>query len=239
MIAATRYGAQAFGYLLLLTDRYPDSDPTLPAGAGERPPAAIRLRADEDLRRSRLTVFFRLLLALPHIFWIVLWSVLVFFVALVGWFATLATGRLPAPLHRFLARFLRYDVHLTAFLCLVANPFPGFLGREGTYPVDLEIDPPARQHRLVTAFRLLLGLPALIAASGIGSVLYAVAFLGWFTALFTGRMPAGLERLGLWATRYTAETYGYWLLLTDRYPYSGPPVEAHEPEDEQLVLAPA
>jgi hypothetical protein len=33
-----------------------------------------RITVDDDLRRSRLTVFFRLLLALPHIVWLYLWS---------------------------------------------------------------------------------------------------------------------------------------------------------------------
>jgi hypothetical protein len=235
LVAATRYSAQACAYLFLLTDRYPDSDPTLPASAGTREPGPIRLRATGDLRRSRLTVFFRLLLALPHLFWITLWGVLVLVLSIVAWLVTLAMGRLPAGLHRFFAAFLRYDVHLTAFIFLVANPFPGFVGREGSYPVDLEIDPPERQHRLVTLFRGLLALPALIIASGLGWGLYVVGFLGWFVGLFLGRMPPGLERLGLWALRYTAETYGYYLLLTDRYPYSGPPV-AQEPQDEQLAF---
>jgi hypothetical protein len=237
IVYAFRYSAQACGYLFLLTDRYPDSDPTLPRTAGTPPqPRPIRLVADEDPRRSRLTVFFRLLLALPHLVWVSLWGILAFLAAIVAWFATLVVGRLPGPLHRFLAAFLRYDIHLTAFIFLVANPFPGFTGREGSYPVDLEIDPPERQHRLVTAFRLLLGLPALMVSSALSYVLYLVAFLGWFAALVTGRMPLGLERLGLWAVRYTAEVYGYHLLLTDRYPYSSPQVEEREPEDEQLAF---
>ena len=239
LAAAIRYSAQAFAYLLLLTDRYPSSDPTLAASAGEREPGPIRLRADEDPRRSRLTVFFRWLLAIPHLFWIALWGILVVVVSIVAWLVTLVLGRLPAGLHRFLAAFLRYDIHLTAFIFLVANPFPGFVGKEGSYPVDLEIAGPERQHRLVTLFRGLLGFPAMLIASGLGWALYLVGFLGWFVGLALGRMPPGLERFGLWSLRYTAETYGYLLLLTDRYPFSGPPVEEPEPADEQLVLDPA
>jgi hypothetical protein len=119
---------------------------------------------------------------------------------------------------------------------LVANPFPGFVGREGTYPVDLAVDEPATQHRLKTFFRLLLALPALLVATGLGFALYSAAFLGWFASLATGRMPQGLQRLGAWALDYTAQTYGYLLFLTDRYPYTGPPVESPaatpEPEPE-------
>ena len=35
----------------------------------------IRLIVTDDLQRSRLTVFFRLLLALPHLFWLYLWGI--------------------------------------------------------------------------------------------------------------------------------------------------------------------
>ena len=52
-------------------------------------------------------------------------------------------GRSPAALHRFLSAYVRYTTHVYAFLLLVANPFPGFSGEPGSYPVDLEIDPPA------------------------------------------------------------------------------------------------
>ena len=37
----------------------------------------------------------------------------------------------PASLHRFLSRYLRYDVSVYAFLHVIANPFPGFAGAEG------------------------------------------------------------------------------------------------------------
>ena len=46
----------------------------------------------DDLRRSRLTVFFRLFLAIPHFIWFGLWSFAVIVVAIVGWVAALITG---------------------------------------------------------------------------------------------------------------------------------------------------
>ena len=48
-------------------------------------------------------------------------------------------GRLPESLHRFLAAYVRYASHVFAFVTLVGNPFPGFAGRQGSYPVDIEI----------------------------------------------------------------------------------------------------
>jgi hypothetical protein len=218
---ALRYLAQVDGYLLVLTDRYPSADPADPvAERSERP---IRLSVTDDLRRSRLTVLFRLLLAIPHLIWLLLWSIAAFFAAIVAWVATLATGRLPDGLHRFLGAYLRYQTHIGAYLLLVANPFPGFDGSPGKYPVDLEIGPREPQSRWITGFRIFLAIPAFVVANTLGYLLFAAGFLGWFASLATARMPQGLRNLGAYGLRYSAQTNGYALLLTDRYPFSGPP----------------
>src|SRR6185503_17178433 len=100
----------------------------------------------DDLRRSRLTVFFRLLLTLPHLVWLALWAVAAILAGFVNWLVTLVRGRPAAPLHRFLSAFVRYAFHVLAFLSLAGNPFPGFTGKPGAYPVDLELPVPERQH---------------------------------------------------------------------------------------------
>ena len=46
----------------------------------------VQLVVEDDLKRSRLTVFFRLLLAIPHLIWVFLWTIATFFVAIVTWF---------------------------------------------------------------------------------------------------------------------------------------------------------
>ncbi|MEO8291223.1 MAG: DUF4389 domain-containing protein [Gaiellaceae bacterium] len=240
MAYGLRYAAQAWGYLFFLTDRYPDADPAEPPAAPPEKPRTIRLVLADDLRRSRLTVFFRFLLFLPHLVWLALWSLAAWLAAVANWFATLVLGRSPAPLHRFLAAYVRYTVTVYAYVFIVANPFPGFVGAPGTYPVEVEIDGPKPQHRLKTAFRLPLAIPAFIVNSALSSALFFVAIFGWFVSLALGRMPKGLRNLGAWAIRYGAEAEGYLFLLTDTYPYSGPwefalpapaPPEA-EPEPE-------
>jgi ABC-type multidrug transport system fused ATPase/permease subunit len=234
---ALRYSAQTYGYLLFLTDRYPHADPRQNPVPAPPPPRPISLTADEDLHRSRLTVFFRLLLAIPHIIWILLWSIAIVFVLIIGWIAAIILGRFPDPFHRFVGAYLRYSIHLLAFLTLVANPFPGFTGTPGSYPVDLHIDPPERQNRWTIAFRSVLAFPAIVVDSALGGALWIAAFLGWFASLFTGRMPAGLRALGEWALGYYGQTYGYLYLLTGRYPYSGPPApEVPEAAEEPVPV---
>jgi uncharacterized protein DUF4389 len=220
------YGAQLSAYLLLLTDRYPSSDPLVVVPGLPTRTDPIRIELTDDLRRSRLTVFFRLLLALPHLIWRYLWSLVAFLAAIVNWVATLIAGQPPAWLQRFLSAYVRYDAHVGAYLFLIANPFPGFTGRPGSYPVDVVTGARERQNRWTVFFRGLLVLPAFLVGATYFGLLLLVAVLGWFAALFTGRMPQGLRNAGALAIRYYAQTYGYLFFVTGRYPYSGPTAEA-------------
>jgi hypothetical protein len=230
---AIAYTAQVMGFVLLVTDRYPTSDPSRVLPLAELPPHPVTLRLEDRLERSRLTVFFRLLLAAPHLIWLMLWTIVVILAAVVAWVVGLVTGRIPGSLHRFIAAWVRYSTHVGAFLFVVGGPFPGFAGAAGSYPVDLVIAPPARQRRSVTLFRLWLAIPALLLSSAYSLALYAVALLGWWAALFTGRMPEGLRNLGAVGLRYTGQVNAYVFLLTDRYPDSGPAVR-DRPRHEQL-----
>jgi Domain of unknown function (DUF4389) len=221
------YGAQVAAYALLVTDRYPTSDPERVGVPWPAPEHPVRLTHEsDDGARSRVTVFFRLLLAVPHFVWLTLWGVVVFFAAIVNWIVTLIRGESPDALHRFLAAFVRYQTHVLAFVTLVANPFPGFAGSASSYPVDAVLAAPKRQSRVGVGFRVFLAVPAWLVSSALGGALCVAAFLGWFAALFTARMPDGLRKLGLFALRYNAQTSAYALLLTDRYPYAGPPSDA-------------
>jgi hypothetical protein len=216
------YGAQFWAYLFLLTSRYPDSDPERVLGELPSRSDPISIEVEDDLRRSRLTVFFRLLLAFPHLVWLTLWGILSVFAAIASWAATLVRGRPPAALYRFLSAYLRYQTHVYAFISLVVNPFPGFAGSAGSYPAEVAIDAPQRQNRWTVGFRLLLGLPAWFLGAAYGSVLWPVAVLGWFAALVTGKMPRSLRNTGAQSIRYATQVYGYLYLLTDAYPYGGP-----------------
>ncbi len=230
------YTAQAYAYVLLLTDRYPNSDPEAIGRQWELPPHTVRLELDDDGRRSRLTVFFRLLLAFPHFVWLALWTIAAFLAAIANFFVALIRGRSADPLHRFLAAYVRYYAHVAAFVTLVANPFPGFAGSPG-FPVDIALDPPERQNRWVTLFRLFLAIPASIISGALGIVLFVIALLGWFAALATGRMPTGLRKLGAFAIRYISQTNAYRLIVTDHYPHASPalrPPPEPEPEYERV-----
>jgi Domain of unknown function (DUF4389) len=219
------YGAQVRAYTLLVTDRYPNSDPTTLLESAPRPaehPVHIVGEA-HDLRRSRLTVFFRLPLFIPHYVWLTLWGYAAALVVLFNWFAVLIMGRPPRPFHRFLSAYIRYQFHVYAFVTVAANPFPGFTGTAGSYPLDLALPAePQRQNRWKTLFRIFLVIPAWIVAFGLFFALGFASIFTWFVALVRGSAPWGLRNLMAYALRYFGQANAYLYLITDRYPHASP-----------------
>ena len=184
------------------------------AGAVSHP---IGLIVTDDLHRSRLTVFFRLLLVIPHVICLYIWGIAVAFAVVIAWFAALFTGRVPQGLHDFIAGYLRYSSRVTGYLFLLANPWPPFSSSD-PYPIDVRIGPPQKQSRLTVFFRVILAIPALILVYVFRALNQIVAILGWFYCLALGRMNEGMRNISAWLLRYEVQTYAYLGLLTDRYP---------------------
>jgi hypothetical protein len=195
-----------------------EEQPAQPPPVEPPRPHPVRLVEHDDLRRSRLTVLVRLLLALPHLIWITLYTQVALFVALANWIVTLIKGRSPQRMHRWLVRYLRYTVYVYSYLYVLANPYPPFHGEERSYPVDLQVEGPDGQRRLITAFRLILVIPAFVLSWVLGQVLQVLAVLNWLIAIFIGRVPRGMEQLGLYCLRYQTQVYAYVLVIADRYP---------------------
>lgn len=113
-----RWRVRALAYLLLLEDRYP------PFGDGTYP--ATLAVVDPPLPRPRLTVAFRILLAIPQM--IVLAFVLLawYLTTVVAWFSILFTGAYPRGLYDFGVGALRWRLRLDAYLLFVVDEYPPF-----------------------------------------------------------------------------------------------------------------
>ena len=177
----------------------------------------LHLTSTDDLRRSRLTVFFRILLAIPHLIVLYVWTIGAEIAVVIAWFAGILLGRVPPGLHNFIAGYWRYRTRVTAYVLLLADPYPAF-GSGPPYPIDLIVAPAATQNRLTILFRIILAIPAAIVANVLQNVAGIVAILAWFYALFTGKANKGMRDLQAYCLRYQAQTHGYLLLLTQRYP---------------------
>lgn len=192
-----------------------DTDP-----AAERKGPRPRFTSDPDTRRSRVLVLLRLPLAVPHLIWWWLWGLLVAVVLPLAWIVGVVSGRIPRPFHRLLRAYVRYTTHLTSFLTLAGNPFPGFIGTL-PYPVDVHVPDPVRQPRLSLLVRWVVVLPALVVLTALDVVRWIVVPVAWLIALVAGRLPRGLVDVLAYAARWQALTLAYAFLLTRRYPTFG------------------
>jgi hypothetical protein len=177
----------------------------------------IQLLSRDDLARTRLTVLFRIILWIPHGIWLYLWGIAVGIAVIVSWFATLIAGETPKGLHDFIARYYRYQTQALAYLFLLSDPYPGFLGDQ-PYSIDAGIAPPAPQNRWITAFRIILAIPVILVSWVLNYLEGLIALIAWFVCLVTASMPRGLESIGTWILRFHLQTSAYISLLTDRYP---------------------
>jgi hypothetical protein len=113
-----RWRVRAVAYVTMLRDEYP------PFGDGVYPAALVLVPPVEP--RNRLTVAFRIFLALPHI--IVLWFLGLAWAltSIVAWFAILFTGKYPAALYDFAVGVLRWNIRVEAYLLLLVDEYPVF-----------------------------------------------------------------------------------------------------------------
>ena len=176
--------------------------------------------ADYEERRSRLTAFFRLLLAIPHAILLYIYALAASVLVFVSWVVIVITGHYPKGLYDFVAGFVRYATRFLAYTVLLCDPYPPFNGSENTaYPVRLVFDGPLESYsRLKTFFRGILAIPILILRYVMNLLLEIGAFASWFIILITGKMPRGLFDLMVLANSYTARSDAYLFLLTETYP---------------------
>jgi len=180
----------------------------------------VTFEADFVEQRSRLTTFFRLLLAIPHYIVLAFWGIGAFFAVVIAWFALLFTGKWPQGLYDFTAGFIRYYTRVSGYTWLLADPYPPFSGaEEPSYPVRLNVGPPLPEYnRLKVLLRIFYVIPAYLIVYVMGIVLYLAAIASWLVILVTGKQPKGLQDvLGL-CVSYTARAYALFMLVTETYP---------------------
>ncbi|MCH8025150.1 MAG: DUF4389 domain-containing protein [Chloroflexi bacterium] len=103
--------------------------------------------------------------------------------------------------------------------------------KDAPHPVSFDVEYPERLSRLRTFFRLLLAIPQLIIAYLLTSLIGILAFIAWFSILFTGRYPKTFFEVSVGAMRWMANVVAYVALLRDEYPPF-----SWEPGDYSLTL---
>jgi hypothetical protein len=180
----------------------------------------VTFKADYVEKRSRLTTFFRLLLAIPHIIFLYFYGLAAGVVVIIAWFALLFTGRYPQGMYDFVAGSLRYSTRVYGYLWLLTDEYPPFSGSADiAYPVDLNIGPPKSEYsRLKVLFRIVLAIPVLIIHYAMQIVAEVGALIAWFAIVALGRQPKGLQDMIVLGTSYQQRAYAYLALITEDWP---------------------
>ena len=183
-------------------------------------PYPVTFKADYVEKRSRLTTFFRLLLAIPHIIFLYFYGLAAGVVVIIAWFALLFTGRYPQGMYDFVAGSLRYSTRVYGYLWLLNDEYPPFSGSAAIdAPVDLIIGPPKAEYsRLKVLFRIILAIPVLIIHYAMQIVAELGAFIAWFAIVALGRQPKGLQDMIALGTSYQQRAYTYLALITEDWP---------------------
>jgi hypothetical protein len=113
-----RWRVRALAYMTLLRDEYP------PFGDDPYPARLVLPRPEGS--RDRLTVFFRLLLALPHLFLLGILGLVWAFTTAIAWAAILLTGRFPEILYGFALGVLAWSVRVESYVLLLRDEYPPF-----------------------------------------------------------------------------------------------------------------
>jgi hypothetical protein len=195
--------------------------------------------------RNRLTVAFRIILAIPHLILVggpglALGSGLgigfrngrygfasfsghgalgavAFVMAMIAWFAILFANQHPRGLWDFARFFMRWRTRAIVYTAMLRDEYPPF--GDAPYPVTYEVEfPDAPRKKWSVGLRIIYVIPHAIVLFFLGIVFCLVQLIVWFAILFTGSFPQGLYQFCIGYLRWSVRVETYMLLMRDEYP---------------------
>jgi hypothetical protein len=207
----------------------------------ETPQAAlypVRLWMEYPQRLSRLSTFFRIMLAIP----------VFIFLALIGggslnftsfnsddarnagaggaaiggtillaiWVTIVLRQRIPRWLFDFQVAVHRFSYRAFAYFGLLTDKYPAF---EGDWVLQYWVDYPERLSRWRVLFwKLITSIPHFVVLVGLNIAAVVVVIIAWFAILITGAFPKGLHTFVVGVMRWNARVTAYFESLTDEFP---------------------
>jgi len=178
----------------------------------------VRLDVEYPERLSRLLIFVKWLLAIPHLIILYLLNIAYSLITFVAFFTILFTRKYPEDLFKFAVGCRRWSLNVNAYLWLMRDEYPPFSIEPGQYAAALEIEHPAELNRWLPLVKWLLAIPHLIVLTFLYIAAAIAVILAWFAILFTARYPDSLFKFVVGVLRWSERVTAYMYLMRDEYP---------------------
>jgi hypothetical protein len=119
VVGIYRWYYNVIAYAALLRDDYPPFS----LSAGQYP---LTFDVEYPGKLSRLLIFFKWLLIIPHLIVLVLLGIVYWITLVIAWFAILFTGRYPRGLFNYAVGLLRWGARINAYYMLMRDDYPPF-----------------------------------------------------------------------------------------------------------------
>lgn len=193
------------------------SDVTAIASAPE-PQYPVRFDVEYPAELSRLLIFVKWLLAIPHLVILYALGGVLSVITIFAFFAILFTTRYPEGLFKIAVGVMRWQANVYAYILLMCDDYPPFSWDAGEYPLTLEVEYPDTLNRWLPLIKWLLIIPNLIVFTIVAIVAYFVIVISWFAILFTGKFPRGMFDFVAGMLRWSLRLNAYTYLMRDEYP---------------------
>lgn len=167
-------------------------------------------------RLSRLLIFVKWLMILPHAFVLYFYGILAGITTFLAWFVILFTGTFPEQMWNLVYSYTRWNARLSVYIYLLRDEYPPF--GEAPYPMSFRLRRPERSSRLLLFGRIFLMIPISIWLSLIGLAASFVLIFSWFAILITGNIPTGAFNFLVGTLRYSIRVSCWGSMLTDQWP---------------------
>jgi hypothetical protein len=188
--------------------------------AAMSPAYPFGLDVDPPAKQNRLTILFRIILAIPHLLIVNILANLIQILVFFAWVVIIVTGKLPSSFASLILGVFHWEMRVYGYVYLLAGRYPPFaFGEDTSYPVRLWGQPELEgRNRLSVFFRIILAIPHIILILILAVIAAVLLLIGWIVGIFTGQLPGGIHNFLAGFSRWYARVTAYLYLLTDRYP---------------------
>jgi hypothetical protein len=167
---------------------------------------------------SRLLIFVKWLLAIPHFIAVYVLGIIVNVVLFIAFFAILFTKKFPRGLFDLVVNVYRWYANVTAYVGLMRDEYPPFSWEAGKYPVTFDVEYPQELNRFLPLIKWLLALPHYVVLLVLRVIAIVVWIISWFAILLTGRFPRRMFDFIVGVMRWDYRVQAYVYFMRDEYP---------------------